>query len=91
MVYDIVADSHSLQTAYMSLEGAVVQMVAHAFGSGAMFLGVGMLADRSFNHSRQIKDYGGVANTMPIFAAFFMLFAMSNVGLPVLPDLSANS
>ncbi len=82
MVYDIVADSHSLQTAYMSLEGAVVQMVAHAFGSGAMFLGVGMLSMRSLTHSRQIKDYGGVATSMPIFAAFFMLFAMSNVGLP---------
>lgn len=57
-------------------------MVAHAFGSGAMFLGVGMLADRFYNHSRLIKDYGGVAHTMPVFAAFFMLFAMSNVGLP---------
>ena len=82
MVYDIVADTHSMQTAYMSLEGAVIQMIAHAFGSGAMFLGVGMLADRTLNHSRMIKDYGGVANTMPVFAAFFMLFAMSNVGLP---------
>lgn len=82
MVYDIVGDLGSLQDAYMSLEGAVIQMVAHAFGSGAMFLGVGMLADRFYNHSRLIKDYGGVANTMPVFAAFFMLFAMSNVGLP---------
>lgn len=82
MVYDIVSHMHTLQDAYMSLEGAVIQMVAHAFGSGAMFLGVGMLADRFYNHSRLIKDYGGVANTMPIFAAFFMLFAMSNVGLP---------
>ena len=82
MVYDIVHHMHTLQDAYMSLEGAVIQMVAHAFGSGAMFLGVGMLADRFYNHSRLIKDYGGVANTMPVFAAFFMLFAMSNVGLP---------
>lgn len=82
MVYDIVAHMHNLQDAYMSLEGAVIQMVSHAFGSGAMFLGVGMLADRYYNHSRLIKDYGGVANTMPIFAAFFMLFSMSNVGLP---------
>ena len=58
-------------------------MVAHAFSSGAMFLGVGWLADRYYNHSRLIKDYGGVANTMPIFAAFFiLLFALSNVGLP---------
>jgi NADH-quinone oxidoreductase subunit M len=82
MMYDIVADVHNLQDAYMSLEGAIIQMVSHAFGSGAMFLGVGMLAERFHNHSRLIKDYGGVANTMPIFAAFFMLFAMSNVGLP---------
>lgn len=82
MVYDIVANMHSLQDAYMSLEGAVIQMIAHAFGSGAMFLGVGMLAERFYNHSRLIKDYGGVAHTMPIFAAFFMLFCMSNVGLP---------
>ena len=66
----------------MSLEGAMTQMISHAFGSGAMFLGVGLLAERFYNHSRLIKDYGGVANSMPIFAAFFMLFAMSNVGLP---------
>jgi NADH-quinone oxidoreductase subunit M len=82
MVYEIVHHRHSLQDAYMSLEGAVIQMIAHAFGSGAMFLGIGLMADRFYNHSRLIKDYGGVANTMPIFAAFFMLFAMSNVGLP---------
>lgn len=82
MVYDIIYHKQSLQDAYMSLEGAVIQMISHAFGSGAMFLGVGMLADRFYNHSRLIKDYGGVAHTMPVFAAFFMLFAMSNVGLP---------
>lgn len=82
MVYDIVYHMHSLQDAYMSLEGSVIQMIAHAFGSGAMFLGVGLLAERFYNHSRLIKDYGGVANVMPVFAAFFMLFAMSNVGLP---------
>ncbi|MES2217264.1 MAG: NADH-quinone oxidoreductase subunit M [Pseudomonadota bacterium] len=82
MVYDIVRHSGTFQDAYMSLEGAVVQMIAHAFGSGAMFLGVGILADRLYNHSRLIKDYGGIANRMPIFAGFFMLFAMSNVGLP---------
>jgi NADH-quinone oxidoreductase subunit M len=82
MVYDIVRRMHNLQDAYMSLEGAIIQMISHAFGSGAMFLGIGLLADRFYNHSRLIKDYGGVAHTMPIFAAFFMLFAMSNVGLP---------
>jgi len=82
MIYDIYHHSHALADAYMSLEGAMVQMIAHAFGSGAMFLGVGMLADRYFNHSRLIRDYGGVAKVMPIFAAFFLIFAMSNVGLP---------
>lgn len=82
MIYDIIREMKTYQDAYMSLEGAVIQMISHAFGSGAMFLGVGILADRMYNHSRQIKDYGGVANRMPVFAAFFMLFAMSNVGLP---------
>lgn len=82
MVYDIVRHTSTYQDAYMSLEGAVIQMIAHAFGSGAMFLGVGILADRLYHHSRLIRDYGGIANRMPVFAAFFMLFAMSNVGLP---------
>ncbi len=82
MVYDIIRRMGAYQDAYMSLEGAVIQMIAHAFGSGAMFLGVGILADRMHNHSRLIKDYGGIANRMPVFAAFFMVFAMSNVGLP---------
>ncbi|MDR3477118.1 MAG: NADH-quinone oxidoreductase subunit M [Gammaproteobacteria bacterium] len=82
MVYDIIRHTANYQDAYMSLEGAVVQMIAHAFGSGAMFLGVGIMADRFYNHSRLIKDYGGIATRMPVFAAFFMLFAMSNVGLP---------
>jgi NADH-quinone oxidoreductase subunit M len=82
MVYDIIRHMTNYHDAYMSLEGAVIQMIAHAFGSGALFLGVGILADRMANHSRLIKDYSGVATPMPIFAAFFMLFAMSNVGLP---------
>ena len=62
------------------MEGAVIQMVSHGFISGAMFLCVGVLYDRM--HSRLIADYGGVANKMPVFAAFFMLFAMANSGLP---------
>lgn len=81
MIYDI-ARQASLADAAMSMEGAIIQMIAHAFGSGAMFLGVGMLADRHPTHSRLIRDYGGIASRMPVFAAFFMLFAMSNVGLP---------
>ncbi len=82
MVYEIMRRTGVYATAALSIEGAVMQMIAHAFGSGAMFLGVGILADRYVTHSRQIRDYGGVAHRMPIFAAFFMLFAMSNVGLP---------
>ena len=62
------------------VEGGIVQMVSHGFISGAMFLCVGVLYDRL--HSREIADYGGVANKMPVFAAFMMLFAMANSGLP---------
>ena len=64
----------------MAMEGAVIQMISHGFVSGALFLCVGVLYDRM--HSRQIADYGGVVNRMPVFAAFFMLFAMANAGLP---------
>jgi NADH-quinone oxidoreductase subunit M len=64
----------------LGLEGAVLQMVSHGFVSGALFLCVGVLYDRM--HSRNIADYGGVVNTMPVFASFFMLFAMANAGLP---------
>ena len=64
----------------MSVQGGIVQMISHGFVSGALFLCVGVLYDRM--HSRQIADYGGVANTMPVFAALFMLFAMANAGLP---------
>ena len=62
------------------VEGGIIQMVSHGFISGAMFLCVGVLYDRL--HSREISDYGGVANKMPVFAAFMMLFAMANSGLP---------
>jgi len=64
----------------LGLEGALVQMVSHGFIAGAMFYCIGVMYDRV--HSRQIVDYGGVVNTMPKFAAFFMLFAMANAGLP---------
>ncbi|MCO5106643.1 MAG: NADH-quinone oxidoreductase subunit M [Burkholderiaceae bacterium] len=65
---------------HMGMQGAIVQMISHGFVSGAMFLCIGVLYDRM--HSRQIADYGGVVNTMPRFAALFMLFAMANSGLP---------
>ncbi len=64
----------------LGVEGALVQMISHGFVSAAMFLCVGVMYDRM--HSRQIADYGGVVNTMPKFAGFFMLFAMANAGLP---------
>jgi len=64
----------------MAVEGAIIQMISHGFISGAMFLCVGVLYDRM--HTRNMSDYGGVANTMPKFAAFMMFFAMANVGLP---------
>jgi NADH-quinone oxidoreductase subunit M len=64
----------------LGVEGALVQMISHGFVSGAMFLCVGVLYDRV--HSRQIADYGGVVHTMPKFAAFAVLFAMANSGLP---------
>jgi NADH-quinone oxidoreductase subunit M len=62
------------------IEGGLIQMISHGFISGALFLCVGVMYDRL--HSRQIADYGGVANKMPVFAAFMMLFAMANSGLP---------
>ena len=63
-----------------AVEGALVQMISHGFVSAAMFFCIGVMYDRV--HSRKIADYGGVANKMPIFAAFMMLFAMANSGLP---------
>jgi NADH:ubiquinone oxidoreductase subunit 5 (subunit L)/multisubunit Na+/H+ antiporter MnhA subunit len=64
----------------MGLQGGMMQMVSHGLISGALFLCVGVLYDRM--HSREISAYGGVANTMPKFAAFMVLFAMANAGLP---------
>ena len=64
----------------MGMAGGIVQMISHGFVSGAMFFCIGVMYDRM--HSRNIADYGGVVNTMPKFAAFFMLFVMANAGLP---------
>jgi NADH-quinone oxidoreductase subunit M len=64
----------------LGVSGALVQMIAHGFVSGAMFLSIGVLYDRV--HSREIASYGGVVNTMPKFAAFALLFGMANCGLP---------
>ncbi|HQS30166.1 NADH-quinone oxidoreductase subunit M [Polaromonas sp.] len=64
----------------LGVSGGIVQMIAHGFVSGAMFLCIGVLYDRV--HSREISSYGGVVNTMPKFAAFALFFAMANCGLP---------
>ncbi|MGH1357864.1 MAG: NADH-quinone oxidoreductase subunit M [Burkholderiaceae bacterium] len=64
----------------LGMQGGIIQMISHGFVSGAMFLCIGVLYDRL--HSREIADYGGVVNTMPKFAALFMLFTMANAGLP---------
>lgn len=80
MIYINLNHGLDMNDAYLSLEGAMVQMVSHAFGSGAMFLAFGVLYQQM--HTRQIHDFGGIANSMPVFAAFFMVFALSNVGLP---------
>jgi NADH-quinone oxidoreductase subunit M len=64
----------------LGISGGLVQMISHGFVSGAMFLSIGVLYDRM--HSREIASYGGVANTMPKFAAFAVFFGMANAGLP---------
>jgi NADH-quinone oxidoreductase subunit M len=64
----------------MGAQGDIMQMISHGFVSGAMFLCIGVLYDRM--HTRQIAEYGGVVNTMPRFAAFFVLFSLANAGLP---------
>ena len=80
IVFAMVREEGNLEGARLSLQGGMVQMISHGFISGAMFSCVGVLYDRM--HSRMIKDYGGVINTMPWFAGFFVLFAMANAGLP---------
>jgi len=64
----------------MGIEGAMIQMISHGFISGALFLCVGVLYDRL--KTKLIKNYGGVINTMPVFATFFLFFALANIGLP---------
>jgi NADH-quinone oxidoreductase subunit M len=80
VAYDILATTGGTAGAGMGLDGAMVQMVSHGLVSGALFLCVGVLYDRL--HTRDISAYGGVVNTMPVFAFFAVLFAMANAGLP---------
>ena len=80
IAFTLVRDYGSVDAARLGLQGAMVQMISHGFVSGAMFTCIGVLYDRM--HSRRISDYGGVANVMPWFATFAMLFYMANAGLP---------
>ena len=80
LTFTILENTGSLQGSALGMEGGMVQMISHGFISGALFLCVGVLYDRV--HSRRIADYGGVVNTMPVFATFMVLFAMANAGLP---------
>jgi NADH-quinone oxidoreductase subunit M len=78
--FQIAAHTGKVAGIQMGMDGALVQMLSHGLVSGAMFLCVGVMYDRV--HSREISAYGGVVNTMPAFAAFMVLFAMANAGLP---------
>jgi NADH-quinone oxidoreductase subunit M len=80
LAWGIVSRTGALPGVAMGITGGMVQMISHGFVSGALFLCVGVLYDRL--HSRQIADYGGVVNTMPIFSVFMVLFALANAGLP---------
>ena len=80
IAFGIYRNTGGVSGAALGVEGAMVQMISHGFISGALFLTVGVLYDRV--HSRMIKDYGGVANTMPWFALFAVFFLMANSGLP---------
>ena len=80
IVFRIFANDGDGSAAVLAVEGAMVQMISHGFIAAAMFLSVGVLYDRM--HTREISAYGGVINTMPIFAGFAVFFAMANAGLP---------
>lgn len=80
IVFTILAKDTATSSGVLGISGGMVQMISHGFISGALFLCVGVLYDRV--HSREISAYGGVVNTMPLFGAFLVFFAMANAGLP---------
>src|SRR5512145_1794869 len=80
LTFELMSVNGDTRGAAMGIDGAMVQMISHGLISGALFFCVGVLYDRV--HSREIKSYGGVVNTMPIFATFAVLFALANSGLP---------
>jgi NADH-quinone oxidoreductase subunit M len=80
LAFELMRVNGDARGAAMGIEGAMVQMISHGLISGALFFCVGVLYDRV--HSREISAYGGVVNTMPVFATFAVLFALANSGLP---------
>lgn len=78
--YIILPHTNNYADAYLVLQGSIMQMITHAFSSGAMFLAFGLLYQQL--RTRLIKNFGGIAHVMPYFTAFFIVFAMSNVALP---------
>ena len=65
---------------YLSLEGAVIQMINHGITSGALFMLVGFLYER--RHTRNISSFGGIKITMPRYAAIFLFTSFASIGLP---------
>jgi NADH-quinone oxidoreductase subunit M len=63
-----------------AMQGSIIQMINHGLSTGALFLLVGMIYDR--RHTRMIKDFGGLAKSMPVYATFFMIVMLSSAGLP---------
>lgn len=80
-----IARHGGLSNAGLILEGAIVVMISHAFVSSAMFAGVGFIYDRM--HTRQLADFGGIVNTMPIFASFLCFLLWRMLACQEHPDL----
>jgi NADH-quinone oxidoreductase subunit M len=62
------------------IEGALLQMINHGISTGALFLLVGVIYDR--RHTREVREFGGLAKVMPIYAAIFIIVTMSSIGVP---------
>ncbi|MGH8114074.1 MAG: NADH-quinone oxidoreductase subunit M [Rhodanobacteraceae bacterium] len=80
IVFMLARQLHDVNMAELGVQGAVVQMISHGFVSGALFTCIGVMYDRL--HTHEISVFGGLAKVMPWFAAFWVLFAMANTGLP---------
>ncbi len=62
------------------LEGGILQMINHGVSTGALFLAVGVIYERT--HTRLIADYGGLASKVPVYATFLLIITLSSIGLP---------